>query len=323
MIAVSTGELKIHEKEKEYTLLYKNIADLMESIEEEGVYIENPNNFKSLSDWRDRWSSLERGYASKAGYIHDLYTTFFNQIDIVLCQHYVKGKSHQQLVEEWQISQFEHLIVEIKKLKGIMISVAIQGETVYLIKSEEENYIKLYREITLQISILREIGILVPHPNNFRSLWQWYKYWSFKLDKLYAVREEYIDNLYETVLKHIERALKKHRTQKTSVEEFLQDLKRRFNQVTYTQAITDSTILTPILSNNVQTSNVKLNEIFQQKTSESIADSFSLAPTKTVDNLLFATENYGLSWTKENFMNPEIFLEQRDVTPLIIPSCNR
>ncbi|MEH2303248.1 MAG: trypsin-like peptidase domain-containing protein [Nostoc sp.] len=318
MIAVSTGELKIHEKEKEYTLLYKNIADLMESIEEEGVYIENPNNFKSLSDWRDRWSSLERGYASKAGYIHNLYTTFFNQIDIVLCQHYVKGKSHQQLVEEWQISQFEHLIVEIKKLKGIMISVAIQGETVYLIKSEEENYIKLYREITLQISILREIGILVPHPNNFRSLWQWYKYWSFKLDKLYAVREEYIDNLYETVLKHIERALKKHRTQKTSVEEFLQDLKRRFNQVTYTQAITDSTILTPILSNNVQTSNVKLNEIFQQKTSESIADSFSLAPTKTVDNLLFATENYGLSWTKENFMNPEIFLEQRDVTPLIM-----
>lgn len=31
MIAVSIGKLKIHEKEKEYTLLYKNIADLMES----------------------------------------------------------------------------------------------------------------------------------------------------------------------------------------------------------------------------------------------------------------------------------------------------
>ncbi|MEH2392177.1 MAG: serine protease [Nostoc sp.] len=145
MIAVSTGELKIHQKEKEYTLLSKNIADLMESLEEEGVYIENPNKFKSLSDWRDRWSSLERGYASKAGYIHDLYTTSFNQIDIVLCQRYVKGKSHQQLVEEWQISQFENLITKIKKLKGIMISVAIQGESVYLIKSEEENYRKLYR----------------------------------------------------------------------------------------------------------------------------------------------------------------------------------
>ncbi|MEH1841642.1 MAG: hypothetical protein V7L20_23570 [Nostoc sp.] len=93
MIAVSTGELKIHEKEKEYTLLYKDIADLIEFIEEEGVYIENPNNFKSLSDWRDRWSSLKSGYASKAGYIHDLYTSVFNQIDIISCQHYIKDKS--------------------------------------------------------------------------------------------------------------------------------------------------------------------------------------------------------------------------------------
>ncbi|WP_373526377.1 hypothetical protein [Nostoc sp.] len=173
MIAVSTGELKIHEKEKEYTLLYKNIADLMESLEEEGVYIENPNNFKSLSNWRDRWSYLKNGYASKAGYIHDLYTNIFNQIDIISCQQYIKYKSQQELVNEWQISQFEYVIAKIKQLKLIMISVATQGEPVSLIKYEEDGYRKLYRELILQISILRQIGIAVPNHNQFKSLWQW------------------------------------------------------------------------------------------------------------------------------------------------------
>ncbi|MEH1833859.1 MAG: hypothetical protein V7L29_17755 [Nostoc sp.] len=156
MIAVSTGELKIHEKEKEYTLLYENITDLMESIEEEGVYIENPNNFKSLSDWRDRWSSLKSGYASKAGYIHDLYTNVLNQIDIISCQHYIKEKSQEELVDEWQISRFEYLIAKIKQLKLTMLSVATQGQPVELVKSEDEGYKKLYWEVRLQISILQK-----------------------------------------------------------------------------------------------------------------------------------------------------------------------
>ncbi|MEH2167120.1 MAG: trypsin-like peptidase domain-containing protein [Nostoc sp.] len=316
MIAVSTGELKIHEKEKQYTLLYKNIADLMESLEEEGVYIENPNNFKSLSDWRDRWSSLKSGYASKAGYIHDLYTSVFNQIDIISCQHYIKDKSQEELVDEWQISRFEYLIAKIKQLKLTMLSVATQGQPVELVKSEDEGYKKLYWEVRLQISILREIGINTPNSNQFQSLWQWYNYWSFELDNSKAVREEYIDNLYETLLKTIEKALKKHYLQKTSLEEFLQDLKRRFNQTTYTQVTTDSIILTPILSKNVQTYNLKLDDIFQQQTSKPVADSFSVPATQTVDNSLFATESYSSIWTNEKFMNPEIFLEQNDVVCL-------
>ncbi|MEH2270533.1 MAG: trypsin-like peptidase domain-containing protein [Nostoc sp.] len=318
MIAVSTGKFKIHEKEKEYTLLYKNIADLMESLEEEGVYIENPNNFKSLSSWRDRWSSLKSGYASKAGYIHDLYNSVFNQIDLISCQHYIKDKSQKELVDEWQISRFEYLIAKIKQLKLTMLSVATQGQPVELVKSEDEGYKKLYWEVRLQISILREIGIDAPESNQFQSLWQWYNYWSFELDNSKAVREEYIDNLYETLLKTIEKALKRHYLQKTSLEEFLQDLKRRFNQTTYTQATTDPIIITPILSKNVETYNLKSDERFQQPTSESVADSFSVPATQSFENSLFATANYSLSWTNENVMKPEIFLEQRDVTPLIM-----
>ncbi|MEH1883261.1 trypsin-like peptidase domain-containing protein [Nostoc sp.] len=308
--------MKINEKEKEYTLLYKNIADLMESIEEEGVYIENPNNFKSLSNWRDRWPSLKSGYASKAGYIHDLYTSVFNQIDLISCQHYIKDKSQEELVDEWQISRFEYLIAKIKQLKLTMLSVATQGQPVELVKSEDEGYKKLYWEIRLQLNLLREIGIDAPESNQFQSLWQWYNYWSFELDNSKAVREEYIDNLYETLLKTIEKALKKHYLQKTSLEEFLQDLKRRFNQTTYTQATTDSIILAPILSENVQTYNLKLDQRFQQPTSESVADLFSVPATQVVENSIFATEYYSLSWTNENIMKPEIFLEPNDVVYL-------
>ncbi|MEH1833858.1 MAG: trypsin-like peptidase domain-containing protein [Nostoc sp.] len=158
-----------------------------------------------------------------------------------------------------------------------------------------------------------KIGINTQNSNQFQSLWQWYNYWSFKLDNSKTVREEYIENLYETLLKTIEKALKKHYLQKTSLEKFIQDLKRRFNQTTYTQVTTDSIIITPILSKNVQTYNLKLDDIFQQQTSKHLADSFSVAATQTVDNSLFVTENYSSIWTNEKFMNPEIFLEQNDV----------
>lgn len=318
MIAVATDAYRnpIREKEKTYTKLYKDIVDLMEVLEEEGVIIENHNHFKSLYDWREHWLSLDRGYASKAGYIHALYTTSFNQIYIVLCQHNVKGKSHQQLVEEWQISQFEDLIAKIKKLKGIMISVAIQGSSVELIKFEDEDYRKLYRELILQISILREIGIPVPHSNNFRSLWQWYHYWSCNLDKSYDVRERYIDDLYENTLKPIERALKKYHLQSTSTEEFIQDLQRRFIPNTSVQPSTPA-IPSIEVSDTLQKSTPGLENYHQPEALEQIPDSSSIEVTQAVENLFFTTINSTITLTYESAMNPEIFIEQQDVIPLI------
>ncbi|MCC5616576.1 serine protease [Nostoc sp. CHAB 5836] len=320
MIAVATDAYRnpIKEKEKTYIKLYKDIIDIIEFLEEEGIIIENHNPFKSLLEWRDRWSYFKSGYASKAGYIHDLYNNGFNQINIISCQHYIKDKSQEELVDEWQISRFESLIAKIKQLKLTMLSVATQGKPVDLVKSEDEGYKKLYWEVRLQISLLREIGIDALNPNQFQSLWQWYNYWSFELDNVKAVREEHIENLYETLLKTIEKSLKRHWLQKTSLEEFFQDLKRRFNQITYTQTTTDSIIITPNLSNNVQTSNLKLDERFQQPISETVADSFSVPATQAVENSLFTTEYSSLSWTNENVMNPEIFLDQQDVTRLIM-----
>jgi hypothetical protein len=305
MIAVATGESQIQYKQKEYTQLYKNIADLMEFLEEEGVSIKNPNDLKSLSDWRDRWSSLS-GYASKGGYIHDLYETVFNQIDIVLFQHYIKDKSQQELVNEWQISRFEDLIAKIQKLKKTLISVATQGKPIPLIKYEEEGYKKLYREVTLQINLLREIGIPALNPNKFRSLCQWYNYWSFELENTKVAREEYINNLYESLLEPIDKALNKYRIKLTSPKEFLQDLQRRFNQHISVKSTTPA-MLTTALSNSVQTSTLKLEESFQQQTSEPVADLLSVAPTQAVDNSFLTNTNYTFTWTDENVMNPDLF----------------
>ncbi|MFN6484278.1 MULTISPECIES: trypsin-like peptidase domain-containing protein [unclassified Nostoc] len=317
MIAVSTDSYRnpIREKEKLYTKLYREIVDIIEFLAEEGVLIENHNPCKSLSDWRDRWSSLERGYALKGRYVHDLYTTSLSQIDLVLCQHYVEDKSHQQLVENWQISQFEDLIAKIKKLKGIMISVAIQGDPVYLIKSEDEDYRKLYRELTLQISILRQIGIPILHPNNFRSLWQWYHYWSMNLEKSYDVRERYIDDLYENILKPIERALKKYHLQSTSSEEFIQDLQRRFKQKISIQPII-TTIVSTEFSDTLQEYTPNLEDYKQPEALENIPNSLSIERTQAVNNFLSTNIDFNLNWTPESVMNPEIFLEQNDVVYL-------
>ncbi|MGH8002180.1 MAG: trypsin-like peptidase domain-containing protein, partial [Brasilonema sp.] len=294
------------------------IVDLIEFLEEEGVFIENPNHFKSLSDWQVYWSSyLENRYASRGGFINDLYAKVFHQIDLVLCQYYVKDKSQQELVDEWQISRFEDLKAKIKELKLTMLSVATQGQPVELVKSEDEDYKKLYREIALQISILREIGIAAANPNQFRSLWQWYNYWSFKLDKSYTVRREYIDNLYKSVLEPIEKALNKHCIKETSLEEFLQDLKRRFKPpATSISPTTNSPILTPALSNSLQTSTLKVEESLEQQVLEQIPNSFSVAPPQVVETSFFINTNVTFNWVDENLMNPEIFLEQEDVVNL-------
>ncbi|WP_199341939.1 serine protease [Nostoc punctiforme] len=314
MIAVATDAYRnpIREKEKLYTKLYKDIVDIIDFLEEEGVLIENHNPFKSLSDWRDRWSFLEKGYASKGGYIHDLYTTTLKQIDNVLFQQYITGKSQQQLVDEWQISKFENLIATIQKLKGIMISVAIQGRTDDLIKSEDGDYRKLYRELILQISILRQISIPIPHPNNFRSLWQWYHYWSMNLEKSYDVRERYIDDLYENILKPIERALKKYHLQSTSNEEFLQDLQRRFKQKISIQ-LSIPTIVSIEVSDTLQESTLNLEDYNEPEALENIPNSLSIEGTQAAKNFLSTNINLNLTWTPESVMNPEIFLEQNDV----------
>lgn len=320
MIAVATDAYRnpIREKEKSYTQLYNDIVDLIEFLEDEEVFIENPNKFKSLNDWKACWSSLKSGYASKASFVHDLYTNFFNQIDFVLCQYYLKNKSQQDLFDEWQVSKFEDLVVKITKLKGTMISVANHnhGDPVGSIKHEEEDYIKLYREITLDINIMQEIGINISHPNSFRSLCQWYNYWSFQLEKSYTAREKYINNLYEVILRLINKALKQHPSKLANTQEFIEYLQSKFSTVNSTLPSTKSPVLTSGFSNRIKTGNDKVDINLEQKNTQPVSHSSFITLNQYSENSNFTVTNINVSWLDKDFMNPEIFLEQEDIVNL-------
>lgn len=174
--------------------------------------------------------------------------------------------------------QLDEFLTKIQKLQSIMIEVAT-GES--RIDDEEEEYIELYREVALQIELLQEAGLAISNPNHFRSLWDWYDYWSSQLDRKYAARRKYIRDLYISVADPIEKSLHKQRVQATSSEDFIQDLKRRLNPQASAKAPA------PI----------------------------SIQPHQTVDVLSQFTGSNS-SWIDESVMNPEIFLEQKDVVPL-------
>ncbi|MBW4683079.1 MAG: serine protease [Microcoleus vaginatus WJT46-NPBG5] len=174
-------------------------------------------------------------------------------------------------------AQLEEFLAKIKKLQSIMIDVA----TGTRIEHEEEEYTELYREVALRFELLQEAGLSISNPNEFRSLWDWYEYWSSELDGTYAARRKYIRDLYVRVAEPIEKSLYKQKVQATSSEGFIQDLKRRLNP----QASAQTT------------------------------GSISIEPNQAVEVLSQFTHSNS-SWTDESVMNPELFLEQRDVVPL-------
>ncbi len=104
------------------------------------------------------------------------------------------------------------------------------------IQEKDDEYKKLYMELSLELESLQNEGFNIKNPNPFRSLWDWYSYWSAHLGS-YADRRQYIRELYEQVINPIESALYKHRVNATSIEELTADLKRRLGQaVTETQS---------------------------------------------------------------------------------------
>jgi hypothetical protein len=175
-------------------------------------------------------------------------------------------------------AQLEEFLTKIQKLQSIMIEVAT-GES--RIEYEEEEYTELYQEVALRFELLQEAGLSILDPNNFSSLWDWYRYWSSDLDNTYAARRKYIGDLYVSIVEPIKKSLYKQRVQATSSEEFIQDLKRRLNP----QASAQAPI--PIQANQA----VEVLSLFTASNS---------------------------SWADESIMNPEVFLDQKDVTPLIL-----
>ena len=121
----------------------------------------------------------------------------------------------------------EQLVQKIHELQTLMVTVAT-GEA--RIQEKDDEYKQLYMEVSLKLESLQNEGFNVDNPNSFRSLWDWYNYWSAHLGS-YALRRQYVREVYEKVLTPFENTLYKHRANSMSSEELIDDLQRRLNQM--------------------------------------------------------------------------------------------
>ncbi|MEG4235934.1 TIGR02391 family protein [Microcoleus sp. Pol11C3] len=121
----------------------------------------------------------------------------------------------------------EQLVQEIYELQTLMVTVAT-GEA--RIQEKDDEYKQLYMEVNLKLESLQNEGFNVDNPNSFRSLWDWYNYWSAHLSS-YALRRQYVQEVYEKVLTPFENTLYKHRANSMSSEELIDDLQRRLGQM--------------------------------------------------------------------------------------------
>lgn len=122
-----------------------------------------------------------------------------------------------------KLAQLESLLKKIRQIQATMIDVST-GRS--LIQEKEDEYIVIYLDIAADIESLAKDGLALPHKNSFRTLWDWYGYWSSKLPS-YASRRQYVRELYAPLVNPIESALHKHRVDKTPLEDLIGDLPRR------------------------------------------------------------------------------------------------
>lgn len=120
----------------------------------------------------------------------------------------------------------KELVKEIEQIKSIMIAISTGGPT---IQSKEKEYKELYLSIEEKVESLNELGLSLSHSNSFRSLWDWYGYWSSGDLPKYQLRRQYIQELYANLLYPIQTALHKHKIKRTPTSNLIDDIKKRIN----------------------------------------------------------------------------------------------
>ncbi|NIS62442.1 MAG: hypothetical protein GTO13_17600, partial [Proteobacteria bacterium] len=116
--------------------------------------------------------------------------------------------------------QLENLLMKIWQIQSIMVSVST-GEA--QIQEMEDEYIQLYLDIATEIETLAKGGVTLSHKNPFRSLWDWYGYWSSRLPT-YTSRRQYVLKLYAPLVNPIEGVLYNQPLDKAGFEELARGL---------------------------------------------------------------------------------------------------
>jgi hypothetical protein len=119
------------------------------------------------------------------------------------------------------VSFITDLREKIQQIKEIMIAVATGGPR---IQDKEADYMDLYLDIDGKIRYLQSNGIDIANPNQFRSLWDWYGYWSSTLPR-YQNRRDYVQQLYNDVVIPIETVLDQRKSNPGLSTDLSQSLK--------------------------------------------------------------------------------------------------
>jgi len=225
MIATATGETQIQKVEETYVEIYKEVDLDIELLREEEVTISNPNSFASLWDWYNYWSANLGDYASRRKYVFDLYTDIIDSLECTF-QSGTSPSTTNSSTSILEPEKLENLLNKIQELQTIMVNVATGAS---FIQAEELLYIELYQEVSSSIRKLQQVGLQVKNPNHFSSLWHWHSYWKSELGG-YASRRQFIESLYSSIVTPVQKALRKHQQKSTSIEQFIEDLRYRFNE---------------------------------------------------------------------------------------------
>ncbi|BAZ15352.1 hypothetical protein NIES4071_72240 [Calothrix sp. NIES-4071] len=263
MIDVANHGFDIRDRDDLYQQLYQEVDLFIEILQEEGLSVSNPNNFQSLWEWYEYWSSEALKPYAREKYVYDLYLNIFNIIEDLL-----QDKSIDISIETLNILYFENLNKTIKQIQSILSNVATKESKV---EDKEENYITIYKYISTQIKNLKALGIPINNPNYFRKLSYWKAYCLCELST-HQSRQEYIEKLYITITSSIEKAKKRTSLKDASVKEFLEYFKRYI--------IEAQLIQNPVVASKIPAENIQLIE----QNTEATLFSFDSESRKPVTN---------------------------------------
>jgi nucleoside phosphorylase len=287
MIDVATGKAdsRDEDKRREYTKIYDDVSVTIELLQEDGITVWNPNQFQSLQSWYVYCSSELDDCKLRRQYIRNLYSDLIVFIEDSLQKRASESPVSQSLTN-LAPDHLEFLLSEIEGLKSILRGVAGDRD----INTEEASYIELYQKLLFSLRELQHIGIPLRNPNNFSSLWHWQNYWVCELDD-YAARQEFVDNLYTSIVKPTQKALQRHQQRSTSIEEFINDLRRRFSDQLLEQSSISSVVKAGVIEQTSSTISIAPSgstQFLESDSTQSINSHSSVASLSTEPMIDFA-----------------------------------
>lgn len=265
LIAVATGK-NIQEVQNYYKELYRDIQIHIEILNDEGLKISNPNTFKSLWDWNERYRDDGMNSYKRQTYIYDIYLNLIETLQDLI---YINSNPNilNSNIKELNISELQLLLDNILEVKRILEDTATHNSKTEN-KDIEELYSSIYNNIELQIIKFWSVGLRIANPNFLRKISYWKAYYLSELEG-WSSRREFINTLYANIVNIISKSLRRQSIKNSSKEEFFQELNNSLSEqdevVSSRSAERFNNLLENSKQNIIDYSNEYMNGISQQE----------------------------------------------------------